>query len=87
MGLEDRDWYREETREKNKSNQSYPATPKAHSDLLNAIPRKAFGWSFKAVVIVMLYAVAAAIGRDMKDRGVPISWHGFKWWLSLWFGG
>jgi hypothetical protein len=84
MGLEDRDWYREELR---KREAQTPPQKTVASGLKPQSSHKG-GRSLRAAwpVFILLFAGLVAIGRDMKDRGVPITWHGFKWWLSLWFG-
>ena len=37
-----------------------------------------------ALVSVFLAAGFALIAWDMQRRGVPLTWHGLRWWASLW---
>jgi hypothetical protein len=84
MGLEDRDWYREELRKRESQKPETRTGPKAFRPERSS--RRQLGLRSGWPILIVLFAGVVAIGRDMKDRGVPITWHGFKWWLSLWFG-
>lgn len=86
MGLEDREWYRNEVKDRAKREGASDTRRKSndHNDLSSTSQR--LGLSISGVGAILLFACVVAVGRDMKDRGVPITWQGFKWWLSLWFG-
>ena len=85
MGLEDREWYREEMRRRQQASvkQGQPSAFSSGLPKPRAPYRSSKLWF---PVVILLFAAIVGIARDMKDRGVPVSWHGFKWWLSLWFG-
>lgn len=82
MGIYDRDWYRDEVRRREGRSDD------ARSDSAGAPSRHrnsgTSGLTVKVVVLIVLMAAAAAVAHDMNARGVPFTWHGFKWWLSLW---
>jgi hypothetical protein len=37
-----------------------------------------------AIGIVILTVGLALVGWDMRRRGIPLTWHGLRWWASLW---
>ncbi|NWG74036.1 MAG: hypothetical protein HXY24_05435 [Rubrivivax sp.] len=82
MGIYDRDWYRDEVRrrEGRDANVRRGSAGARSGDRTGGTS----GLTVKVVVLVVLMAAAAAVAHDMKARGVPFTWHGFKWWLSLW---
>ena len=89
MGIEDRDWYREEMRRRTAA--SGGTATKSHKRGSSNHPRPSSSsisnspWVWTVVVLALMFAVAAVVG-DMKERDVPFTLHGLRWWLSLWFG-
>lgn len=79
MGIQDRDWYREEMRKRARSESANRG--RSWPSALSGV-RRPYRWA----LLVVLLACVVGVARDMKDRGIPLSWHGLKWWLSLWFG-
>ena len=85
MGIEDRDWYREEIKNRAKGNEHEKSIGPRNSPI-PAKDQRSNRLGIKFMLAILCFAVVVAVGRDMKDRGVPITWAGFKWWLSLWLG-
>ena len=79
MSLDDRDWYRDAVKGKSPQSTREPSNGKSNGS-------RRYGISPMIAIALVALTCVIAIGRDMKDRGVPIDWHGLKWWLSLWLG-
>lgn len=71
MGVQDRDWYHE-----------HRAAQEARSSKTRR--RRASRSVFRPVAFWALVLLLSSVFFDMRNRGVPFTWHGFKWWLSLW---
>ena len=40
--------------------------------------------ALRRLVGVLGLVLLIAVLVDMARRGVPLTWHGLRWWLSLW---
>jgi hypothetical protein len=88
MGIWDRDWYRDELRRREslQPDGHYGPSSKTGASSRGApINRDRTAWLWVVVLLCLMFA-AALVVTDMKDRGVPFTAHGLRWWLSLWFG-
>lgn len=48
------------------------------------VDRPPDGWGVWHVLGVVGAGFVAIVVTDMQQRGVPFTWHGLRWWLSLW---
>jgi hypothetical protein len=89
MGIHDRDWYRDEVRKREESAQRPPnVRPDVHKRSVfsrseSAGERKTYVWSI--ALLAGMFGLALIV-YDMQHRGAPFTFHGIRWWLSLWFG-
>ena len=89
MGIWDRDWYKEELRRR----EGLPTNPGIRkkliaarpTDLIKTLDQPQTAWILTVIVILLMITLAVVV-TDMKERGVPFTLHGLRWWLSLWFG-
>jgi hypothetical protein len=90
MGIWDRDWYRDELRRReglspDGNHAKKQQKPKRQAETARKTVPAQSAWVWTVLLLVLMFALAALV-TDMKERGVPFTVHGFRWWLSLWFG-
>ncbi len=86
MGIQDRDWYRDALREK----QRY--TERARTRVNLRRPERVFrqpvhvakSGFITPLIWALVFLIFAFVVYDMSKHGVPFTLAGFKWWLSLW---
>jgi hypothetical protein len=89
MGIEDRDWYRDEMRQREaarRPTRTYER-PKSLRPSTSG-PRQATtnsAWIWTVILLALMFVIAMLVS-DMKDRGIPFTSQGLRWWLSLWWG-
>ena len=89
MGISDRDWYRDEMRRREASRRRMTSreNEKSAGNPMSGLhtPPMQSAWVWTVIVLAVMFALAMLVS-DMKERGVPFTIQGLRWWLSLWWG-
>lgn len=86
MALDDRDWYRDALREKQRYTERARTRVKLRgSERVFHRPLRRGGPGYLTPLIwALFFGIVSFVVYDMSKHGAPLTWAGFKWWLSLW---